>query len=104
MTNELILGTMSHSAKLVLSVSKKGLSPTQPSLVPCASVKMGEKHRGICGAKFVAMHLGQNCLGLSFMSNKLGADWRTKKQIDLALVDPSSDKFSGIIADIISIL
>ena len=42
---ELTLGTMSGSAKLVLLVSKTGLSPTLPSLVPCVSLKMGEKHK-----------------------------------------------------------
>ena len=42
LTNEITLGTMSGSAKLVLLVLKKGLSPTLPSLVPCVSVKMGE--------------------------------------------------------------
>ena len=36
------------------------------------------------------------------MSNKLGDDWTTEKPIDLSLVDPPSDKFSGIVADIIS--
>ena len=53
---------------------------------------------------FVAMHLGLNCLVLASMSNKPGADWTTKKQIDLSLVDPPSDKFFGILANIISIL
>ena len=104
LTNEVTLGTMSGSAKLVLSVSKNGLSPTLPSLVPCVSLKMGEKHKGACGTKFAAVHLGPNCLGLASMSNKLGADWTTEKQIDLSLVDSSSDKFSGILADIISTL
>ena len=70
LTNELTQGTMSGPAKLVLSAQKKGLSPTLPSLVPCVSVKMGEKHRGVCGTKFVAMHLRPNCLGLTSMSNK----------------------------------
>ena len=59
LTNELTLGTMPGSAHLVLSVSKKGLSPSLPSLVPYLSVKMGEKRRGVCGTKFVAMELGQ---------------------------------------------
>ena len=45
MTNELTLGTMSSSAKLVLSVSKKGFCPTLPSLVRCVPVKMREKRR-----------------------------------------------------------
>ena len=75
---------MSGCAKLVLSVSKKGLSSTLPSLVPCVSVKMGEKPRG--GCVFVTMHLEPNCLGLaSMMSNKAGADWAAEKQIDLSL-------------------
>ena len=104
LTNELTLGTISGSAKLVLSVSKKGLYPTLLSLVPCVSVKTEKKHRGICGTKFVAMDLGSNCLDLASMSNKPGADWTTEKEIDLSLVDPPSDKFSGILADIISIL
>ena len=101
LTNELTLGTMSGSAKLVLSVSKKGLSSTLPSLVPCVSVKMGGKRRGVCGTKFIAMHLGPNCLGLASMSDKPGANWTTEKEIDASLVDPPSDKFSGILADII---
>ena len=42
LTNELTLGTMSGSAKLVLSVPKKGRSPILPSLVPCVSVKRGK--------------------------------------------------------------
>ena len=104
LTNELTVGTMSGSAKLVLSVSKKGLSPTQPSLVPCVSVKMGGKRRGVCGTKFVAIHLGPNCLDLASMSDKPGADWTTEKEIDVSLADPPSDKFSGILADIISSL
>ena len=93
MTNELTLGTMSGSAKLVLSVSKKGLSPTLPSLVPCVSVKMEEKRRGVCGTAFVAMHLGQNFLVMSSIRNKPGADWTIEKQIDLSLVDPPSNNF-----------
>ena len=64
----------------------------------------GGKRRGVCETMFVAMHLGLNCLVLASMSNKPGADWTTKKQIDLSLVDTPSDKFSGILADIISIL
>ena len=95
---------MSGSTKLVLSVSKKGPSPNLPSLVPCVTVKMGEKHRCVYGTKFVAMHLGPNCLGVASMSNKPGADWATEKQINLSLVDSSPDKFSGILADIISTL
>ena len=83
---------------------RKGLSPTPPSLVPYVSVKMGEKRRSVCETMFVAMHLGLNCLVLASMSNKPGADWATKKQIDLSLVDPPSDKFPGILGDIISIL
>ena len=56
--------------------NKEGtFSNSLPSLVPCVSVKMGEKRRGVCGTKFVAMHLGPNCLGLASMSNKPGADW-----------------------------
>ena len=98
LTNELTLGTMSGSAKLVNQYQ------TLPSLVPCVSVKMGEKHKGVCGTWFVVMHLGPNCLGLASMSNKRGADWTTEKQIDLSLVDPPSEKFSGILADIISTL
>ena len=54
--------------------------------------------------KFVAMHLGPNCLGLASMSKKLGADWTTEKQTDLSLVDPPSHKFSGILVDITFIL
>ena len=104
LTNALFLCTMSGFSKLVLSVPKKGLSPTLPSLVPCVLVKMGENHRGVCGTKFVAMHQGPNCLGLAFMSNKLEADWLIEKQTDLSLVDPPSDKFSGILADNISIM
>ena len=50
------------------------------------------------------MHLGPDCLDLASMSNKPGPDWTTEKQIDLSLVHPLSDKFSGILADIISIL
>ena len=42
LTDDLTLGTMSGPAKFVLSVSKKGFSPTLPSLVPCVSVKMRE--------------------------------------------------------------
>ena len=41
LTNNFNQGTMSRSAKLVLSVSKRGLSPTLPSLVPCLSMKLG---------------------------------------------------------------
>ena len=63
---------MSGSVKLVLSVSKKGFSPTLPSLVPCVSVKMWKKHKGVCRIKFVAMHLGPDCLVLASMSNKAG--------------------------------
>ena len=74
LTNELTLGTLSGSAKLVLSVSKKGYSSTLHSLVPCVSVKMREKRRGVCGTKLAAMYLGPNCLGLASMSNKLGAE------------------------------
>ena len=95
---------MFSSAKLVLSVSKKGLSPTLPSLAPCVPVKMGKKHKGVFGTKFVGMHRRPNCLGLASMSNKLGADWTNEKQIDLSLVEPPYDKFSGILADIISTL
>ena len=93
---------MSGSVKLVLSVSKKRLSPTLLSLTPCVSVKMGKNYRGVCGTKFLAMHLGPNCLGLTSMSNKPGADWTTEKQTDLFLIDPPSDKFSEILAEIIS--
>ena len=64
---------MSGSVKLVLSVSKKGFSPTLPSLVPCVSVKMWKKHKGVCRTKFVAMHLGPDCLVLASMSNKAGS-------------------------------
>ena len=38
------------------------------------------------------------------MSNKPGDDCTTEKEIDLSRVDPPSDKFYGIFADIISIL
>ena len=62
---------------------------------------MGEKHRCVYGTKFVAMHLGPNCLGVASMSNKPEANWATEKQINLSLVDPPSDKFSGILADMI---
>ena len=66
---------------------------------------MGEKGRGDCGTEFiVATHLGPNCLRLTSMSNKQGGDWTTGKQIDLSLIDPPSDNFSGILADIIYIL
>ena len=104
LTNQLTLGTMSGSAKLVLSVSKKGRSPTLPSLVTCVLVKMGEKCKGVCGTKFVTMHLEPNCLDLACMIYKPGTDWTTKKQIDLSLVSPPSDKFSRILGYIISIL
>ena len=79
LTNKLTLCMMSGSAKLVLSVSKKRLCPTLPSLVPCVSVKMGAKYRGICVTKFDAMYVGSNCLGQASMSNKPGADWTTEK-------------------------
>ena len=79
LSNELTLCTMTGSAKLVLSVSKKRLSPTLSSLVPCVSVKMGEKYSGICATKFDATYVGSNCLGQAFMSNKSGTDWTTKK-------------------------
>ena len=48
LTNELVLVNMSGSAKLVLSVSKNGLSLTLPSLLPCVSVKIGKKRRDFC--------------------------------------------------------
>ena len=58
----------------------------------------------VCGTTLVAMDLGPNCLGLTSMSNKPRADWAIENQIDLSLVvDPPSEKFSGILADIISI-
>ena len=65
---------------------------------------MGRKHKGVCGSKFVAMYPGPNCFGLASISNKLGADWTSEEQTDLSLVDPPSEKFSGILANIISTL
>ena len=95
---------MSGSTRLVLSVSKKLLSQTRPSLVPCVSVKMWVIRRDVCGTKFVAMYQGPNCLGLTSISENPGADLTTEKEIDLSLVDPPSGKCYGILADIISIL
>ena len=43
-------------------------------------------------------------MGLASESNKPRADWTTEEQIERSLVDPPSDKFSGVLADIISIL
>ena len=63
-------------------------------------MKMGKKHSAVCGTKLVAMHLEPNCLDLASMSNKLGADWTTVKQIYLSLVE----KFSVSLTDMISIL
>ena len=74
LTNELTLGTLSGSAKLVSSVSKKGYSSTLHSLVPCVSVKMRKKRRGLCGTNFVAIHLRPNCLVLASISKELGDD------------------------------
>ena len=83
---------------------KEGIFPNSTFLSTLCISENGGKYRGVCETKLVAMHLGPNCLDLASMSNKPGADWTTEKQIDLSLVHPLSDKFSGILADIISVL